>query len=175
MALGRPHFIAAGSLVVLPLGLAVILTFMRPDLVAPMLDHMFGYVVVSALALLVSLGSGAMLLGLSLVDRFVRRERLATRGVLTLGVGAISLLLFTFPALLLMTISPIVFAFKFGNVEGESAASKRTSTDFSHRQLEVYPDASDRGWTVDGFSTKARLRKEAGVLARFPEERRGRR
>jgi len=40
----------------MPLALAVVLNFMRPDLMQPMLGHPFGYVLVAAIAILETLG-----------------------------------------------------------------------------------------------------------------------
>jgi tight adherence protein B len=40
----------------MPLVLGVVLNYMRPDLMGPMLNHMFGYVLVAAIAIMEVLG-----------------------------------------------------------------------------------------------------------------------
>lgn len=100
----------AGALVLggLPILLFVVLNFMRPDLMRPMLDHVFGYVWVAAVT---SFTVGST--GLYLVGALVRFQRRTPRVILALGGLACTL-----PALLLVLFGPIVFAFMYGNVGG---------------------------------------------------------
>jgi len=90
-----------------PLGLWIVLNFMRPDLIAPMLNHLFGYAITMAELLLV-LGGAAMYLAAAL-----------QRGSgAKIGLGVAGLLLCTLPAVFLILFGPIVFAFIYGRASG---------------------------------------------------------
>jgi hypothetical protein len=90
-----------------PLGLWVVLNFMRPDLIAPMLNHVFGYLI-TLVELLLVLGGIALYLAAAL-----------QRGSgAKIGLGIAGLLLCTLPALFLILFGPIVFAFTYGNLDG---------------------------------------------------------
>jgi hypothetical protein len=114
MALARPHFLMAGISGGFPAGLTVVLSVLRPDLVGAMMGHLAGYVAMSVMALASGLGSGSMLLGWWLVDRFVGKERHTVRRVLNVAIGGLSLALFTLPAVFLVLFSPIAFAMLIG-------------------------------------------------------------
>lgn len=103
--LDNRRVVTAIALGVLPVGLWTMLNFMRPDLMAPMLDHVFGYVITGVELLLVSLGVlGFLVAGL--------QTGAGTRIGLQIG----GFLLCTVPALFLVLFGPIVFAFMYGNV-----------------------------------------------------------
>ena len=80
---------------------------MRPDLIAPMLNHVFGYAITMAELLLV-LGGAAMYLAAAL-----QRGNGAK-----IGLGIAGLLLCTLPAVFLILFGPVVFAFMYGNLDG---------------------------------------------------------
>jgi FtsH-binding integral membrane protein len=89
----------------LPVALALVLNSMRPDLIAPMLDHEFGYRLVLVERLL-CVGATALYLVAALV-----RFKSHTPKVLVVVAGV---LFFTLPALLGILFGPIVFAFTHG-------------------------------------------------------------
>jgi hypothetical protein len=102
----RP-WIAPTVVTVLPPGLFVVLTFLRPDLIRPMLDHLFGYVLVSVTTVLSLLGG--VLVGLWSLGTLESKGLRLTSGLLGV-VGC------TLPALFLILFGPIVFTFLFGYV-----------------------------------------------------------
>lgn len=89
-----------------PFSLAVVLNYLRPDLVAPMLDHVFGQVLVPSVVLFVGVST--------LVYLFAAFRG----GKLRIGLTVAASLLCTLPALFAVLFGPIVFAFMFGNVPG---------------------------------------------------------
>lgn len=91
----------------LPALLAFVLNLMRPDLMQPMLDHVFGYALVAAIALLSTLGTA--LYGLGFGGNFKTR----TARVILIVCTA---LFVTLPTIFAMLFGPIVFAFMFGTV-----------------------------------------------------------
>ncbi len=93
--------------VVLPPGLFVVLTFMRPDLMRPMLDHVFGYTLVGTVSVLTLLGG--TLVGVSSLGT------LESKG-LRLAAGLVGFVACTLPALFLVLFGPIVFTFLYGTV-----------------------------------------------------------
>ncbi|HYV49807.1 MAG TPA: hypothetical protein VFA20_33355 [Myxococcaceae bacterium] len=96
--------VALGS--VLPLALAAVLGALRPDLMMPMLRHVFGYAVTGLVGLL-SVAATALYLLASL--GFQSR---APRIAITLA----GFFLCTLPALLAILFGPIIFAFAFGTL-----------------------------------------------------------
>lgn len=102
--LSNRRIATAIALGVLPLALWVVLNFMRPDLIAPMLDHVFGYVITAVELLLVSLGVLVFLVA-----------GLQTGSGTRIGLQIAGFLLCTLPALFLVLFGPIVFAFMYGN------------------------------------------------------------
>jgi hypothetical protein len=103
--LSHRRLATAIALGVLPLALWVVLNFMRPDLIAPMLDHVFGYVITAVELLLVSLGVLVFLVA-----------GLQTGSGTRIALQIAGFLLCTLPALFLVLFGPIVFAFMYGNV-----------------------------------------------------------
>ncbi len=97
---------AALVLGLLPVALWLVLNFMRPDLLAPMLDHVFGYVATTVELLLVS-GSLVAYLAAALQERAGAR----------VGLQLVGVLLFTLPAVFLVLFGPIVFAFMYGGID----------------------------------------------------------
>ena len=93
----------------LPVWLWFVLNFMRPDLLAPMLDHVFGYIITVAEALLTLLALLAYLVVVA-----AKRQSRGRR----IGLSIAAALLCTVPALLLVLFGPIVFAFMHGNQDG---------------------------------------------------------
>ena len=89
----------------LPVLLALVLNYMRPDLIAPMLDHEFGYRLVLVEKFL-CLGATALYLVATLAKFKTRTPK-----VLVVIAGV---LFFTLPALLGILFGPIVFAFMYG-------------------------------------------------------------
>lgn len=89
----------------LPLLLALVLNALRPDLVAPMLDHEFGQVLVAVERLLCFAATSVYLVA-ALVPFRTRTPRI----VLTIT----GCLCFSIPALLGVLFGPIVFAFMYG-------------------------------------------------------------
>ena len=98
---------AAIALGCAPLVLAVVLNFMRPDLIAPMLDHIFGYVLVATTTVLVMGGVLVQLVA-----------ALQTSTGTRIGLSVAAFLLLTLPALGLVLFGPIVFAFMYGAQSG---------------------------------------------------------
>ena len=90
-----------------PLGLWIVLNFMRPDLIAPMLKHLFGFAISMAELLLVLGG-----IALYLVAALQRGSGAK------IGLGLAGLLLCTLPAVFLILFGPVVFAFLYGNIDG---------------------------------------------------------
>jgi hypothetical protein len=103
--LSNRRIVTAVALGVLPLGLWTMLNFMRPDLMAPMLDHVFGYVITGVELLLVSLGVLVFLVA-----------GLQTGSGTRIGLQIAGFLLCTLPALFLVLFGPVAFAFMYGNV-----------------------------------------------------------
>ncbi|MBI3183160.1 MAG: hypothetical protein HYZ28_13570 [Myxococcales bacterium] len=167
MALRRTHFVVAGSLSGLPIALAAVLSFLRPDLIAPMVGHVFGYLAVLAIMLLAGLGVGSMLLGWWLVDRLVRSERNTLRGILATFVGLLSSTLFVLPALFLALFAPIVFAFMFGPIDPGPSDSAGASIDLPHPNTDEQKVTPERGWSVEELLHRARRR--AGTDPSLPE------
>lgn len=89
----------------LPFALALALSYLRPDLIAPMLQTTYGYVMISVVTLLVMLSTAAYVLVGTSESRGAR-----------IGVTIAIFVLGTLPALLLVLFGPIVFAFMFGTV-----------------------------------------------------------
>jgi hypothetical protein len=89
----------------LPIVLALVLNLMRPDLVAPMLDHQFGYLLVLAESVLCV---GAT--GLYLVATLVRFQTRTPRVLISIAAA----LFCTLPALAGILFGPIVFALMYG-------------------------------------------------------------
>ena len=102
--LSNRRIATAIALGVLHLALWVVLNFMRPDLIAPMLDHVFGYVITAVELLLVSLGVLVFLVA-----------GLQTGSGTRIGLQIAGFLLCTLRALFLVLFGPIVFAFMYGN------------------------------------------------------------
>ncbi len=100
--------IGAAVLGGLPIGLFLVLNYLRPDLMAPMLDHVFGRAFVAAVLLLTTGGTGCYLL--AALARFQSRTPRVLVGLAGLAC--------TLPALALVLFGPIVFAFMFGNAGG---------------------------------------------------------
>jgi hypothetical protein len=121
LALTRLHRTAAAGLALAPVAFTLLLSAMRPDLVAPLLQHVFGYLAAALLLVLATAGAGAALLGWWLTERFARRP--AWRLVLSFLSGGLPFLLFTVPALMVALFSPILFAFMYGErgASGEDA------------------------------------------------------
>lgn len=90
-----------------PLALMLALNYSRPDLMGPMLDHVYGSLAVGVVSLLALVGAVATAIA-SLVDG----ESVAAR----VTIGLLGTLLCTVPAMVLMLFAPVVFAFMFGNV-----------------------------------------------------------
>ncbi|MDP1826166.1 MAG: hypothetical protein Q8L48_23065 [Archangium sp.] len=103
--LSKGRIATAIALGVLPLALWTVLNFMRPDLMAPMLSHVFGYVLSGVELLLTSLGVLVFLVA-----------GLQTGAGTRIGLQIGGFLLCTLPALFLVLFGPIVFAFMYGNV-----------------------------------------------------------
>jgi hypothetical protein len=93
----------------MPISVFFFLNYLRPDLMQPMLDHVFGYLLVALIGGLAFGGGGAFLAATAFT--------LSTRGVVALSIARA--LLCTLPAILLVVFGPIVFAFMFGNIEGK--------------------------------------------------------
>ena len=94
-----------------PLALAFVLNYLRPDLMQAMLDHVFGYHLVTMTSLLCE-GGPAILLGSVAVTP-------APRKVLVTRIAASFAFTFCFlPAIAAVLFGPVVFAFMFGNVAG---------------------------------------------------------
>ncbi len=91
----------------IPLVLAVVLNFLRPDLMRPMLGHVYGYGLMGAELMLIV--GGMCIFVVAALQR-----GWGTR----VGVALAGLALCTFPAVLLLLFGPIVFAFMFGNIGG---------------------------------------------------------
>ena len=99
-----------------PTALQVCLAFLRPDLFEGMLDHWFGYLLVSATSLLVVMQT----LGLFLFFRLFNRRAAARGGSPTgasIGLSAASVVVCTLPTAFLILFGPIVFKLTFGVVE----------------------------------------------------------
>jgi hypothetical protein len=94
---------AAAGLV--PLFLATVLNALRPDLLAPMLDHAFGRVAVALLVLFAAVGT------LCFVAACFARETSA-RVILRVVAVVVGVL----PGCALALFAPIVFAFMYGSV-----------------------------------------------------------
>jgi hypothetical protein len=88
-----------------PVSLFFVLNYMRPDLMAPMLDHVFGYTLARGVGLVVLISTVIYVFALFRTKRW--------RIALTIGGS----LLCTLPALFAVLFGPIVFAFMFGNVD----------------------------------------------------------
>lgn len=157
VALGRSHFVVAGSAAVMPIALAALLNYMRPDLTAPLLDHPWGALVVSVIVFLDGLGPAVMLLGWWLVQRFVNQERRTLRRFLTFGVGSGAMLLFTLPAIFLVLFSPVAFVFMYGGDEAKGVALDPGSTD----------DPPD--WNVEDLAKRGRQRAVRRADPQLPE------
>lgn len=100
----RP-WVAPAVVTALPPGLFVTLSFLRPDLIRPLLDHVFGYGFVAATTALTLLGG--VLVGVSSLGALESKGLRLTAGLLGF-VGC------TLPALFLILFGPIVFALRFG-------------------------------------------------------------
>ncbi len=88
-----------------PAVLALVLNYMRPDLIAPMLGHEFGYRLV-LIEKFLCLAATTLYLAATLMQFKTRTPRV----LLALAGG----LFFTLPALLGVLFGPIVFAFMYG-------------------------------------------------------------
>lgn len=91
----------------IPLALFLILNFMRPDLIKPMLDHIFGYALLSVVLLLGLIAS--TLYGFAFTGEF---KSAAPRVVMIVC----AVLFCTLPSMFIMLFGPIVFAFMYGQV-----------------------------------------------------------
>jgi hypothetical protein len=87
----------------LPLGLWLALNYVRPDLIAPMLQHVFGYAI-TAVELLCVLG-GLVVYVVAATQR--------TAGA-RIGISIAAFFVCTLPAALMMIFGPVVFAFMYG-------------------------------------------------------------
>jgi hypothetical protein len=93
-------------------GLSMILNFMRPDLMRPMLDHIFGFLLISAVVFL------------SCVNLFVTRLLLLVRHAgVRLGLVLVFQLLAVFGAVFVALFAPIIFAFMFGDTGRPASGS----------------------------------------------------
>lgn len=104
----HPAWVVAVALMAAPIPLWFVLNYLRPDLVAAMLDHPSGSLVSIAELALTGLG---LLVGLLAI--FALGEKRGVRIALVVGAW----ILCTLPALFLVVFGPIVFAFMFGNVD----------------------------------------------------------
>jgi hypothetical protein len=97
--------IVMGACLAPPAIMLVGLSFARPDLIRPMLDHVFGYLILGIVGVL-WLAQG-LIVGFS----WMREVRLGLR----IGITAGSVALCTLPMVFLILFGPIVWAFMFGN------------------------------------------------------------
>ncbi len=95
------------STTIAPVTFALVLNYLRPDLMQPMLDHIFGYLIFAVISLLGVGGAGVVIL-VAVFKKSVPA---------TVGTWLGSLVLCTFPAVFLVLFGPIVFAFMYGAVE----------------------------------------------------------
>ncbi|MFT3708318.1 MAG: hypothetical protein QM817_11750 [Archangium sp.] len=91
----------------LPIALFLTLNFMRPDLMQPMLDHVYGYTLIGAESLLWLIASALYAVAFS-------AEFKSRVSQIILIVCAV--LFCTIPSLLGILFGPVVFAFLYGNV-----------------------------------------------------------
>jgi hypothetical protein len=91
----------------LPIAVFMVLNFLRPDLIAPMLDHVFGRVFVGTEVVLWLIGTTFYGFAFSLEFK----SRIPQVILIVCGV-----VLSTIPAVLGMLFAPVVFAFMYGNV-----------------------------------------------------------
>lgn len=82
--------------------------FMRPDLIQPMLDHLFGYALIGALVALASFTTS--LYGFAMTVPFTRDWP----RVLLIFCGIV---FGTIPSIFGIFFGPIIYAFMFGNLE----------------------------------------------------------
>ena len=101
--------LGAGAIQTMAFPLALVLNFMRPDLMKPMLDHVYGYLLVLVIAVLTGVGTAVTLFVIS-----AKQEKVG----LQLGLSVGAFFLCTLPSVFLVLFGPIVFAFMFGNVGG---------------------------------------------------------
>lgn len=94
----------------LPVELWLVLNLLRPDILAPMLDHPFGFVVTLAEVVLTFLGLATYVFLVT-----VRPGSPELRVAVAIGAG----LFFTLPALFLELFAPIYFAFIYGNLPAQ--------------------------------------------------------
>ena len=92
----------------IPTALAVAVTYLRPDLVAAMMGHVFGPTLVLAVMLLCLCATG-----LYLVAALAKFKSRTPRVLISIATA----LIFTLPALVGILFGPIVFAFMYGRVE----------------------------------------------------------
>jgi hypothetical protein len=98
------RWVAPALSFVTPYALFLVLNFLRPDLMQPMLDHVYGFMLVRLTVLFSTLG--AVLAGLANYAVKAPWARVL--------LGLASVFLGTLPALFLVAFGPIVFAFMFG-------------------------------------------------------------
>lgn len=136
VALDSIHRRTALGMALVPVALAIVLNVLRPDLIAPMAGHLFGYVAAGSIILLGVAGAGGALFGWWLVDRFTKRFRI----FLTLLAGVLPFLLFTAPALFLTLFSPIVFAFMYGELPPVAQTEKPVRPPDTSSLIREYPE-----------------------------------
>lgn len=86
-----------------PLVVALALNFLRPDLMSPMLQQVFGYGL-SALVMLFIIGGFAV---------YIAAAQQRSSGA-RIGISVAGFFVCTLPAILMMVFGPIVFAFLYG-------------------------------------------------------------
>ena len=105
-----------GSAAGLPVTGAVALGILRPDLWLPMLDHIFGYVLLLAVLLLLAIQAAVLFFGYRRLNRrAVELDRSSTGS--TIGLTAASVIFCTLPVAFALLFGPIVFTLVFGAVE----------------------------------------------------------
>jgi len=108
--------VVLGGAIAGPTALALVLAFMRRDLLEPMLDHWFGYLVVGASSLLVGTQAIVLFLFFSLFNRRAAQSDTSPTGP-SVALSVASGLLCTLPVVFLVLFGPIVFRFVFVGVE----------------------------------------------------------